>query len=109
MGSDETKNASMDVPIFSEEQPKRGLEPQAPAKDKKTADELSAMILQDLRKVDGCPQRGVSVAVYGLNPWNSLLTFGVDAGSVRNRVELQGFCDIITERLKRLYDVRDEF
>jgi hypothetical protein len=41
------------------------------------------------------------------NPWNSLLTFGVDAGPVRNKVELQGYHDIITDRLKRLYDVRD--
>ena len=44
--------------------------------------------------------------VYGLNPGNSLLTFGVDAGPVPNKTDLQSFCDIITERLKRLYDVR---
>src|SRR5258707_15628754 len=49
--------------------------------------------------------RGVNVTVYGLNPWNSMLTFGVDAGAVPNKTDLQGFCDIITERLKRLYDV----
>jgi hypothetical protein len=107
MGSDDTKDVSTDVPIPAEAQQKRGLEPATPAKEKKTADELSAMILQDLMKMDGCPQRGVSVTVYGLNPWNSLLRFGVDAGPVRNKVELQGFRDIITERLKRLYDVID--
>jgi hypothetical protein len=107
MGPDETKDVSTDVPIFTEEQQKRGLEPATPAKEKKTADELSVMILQDLTKLDGCPQRGINVTVYGLNPWNSLLTFGVDAGPVPNKVELQGFCDIITERLKRLYDVID--
>jgi hypothetical protein len=107
MGPDETKDVSTDVPIFLEEQPKHGLESPAPAKEKKTAYELSVMIFQDLMKMDGCPQSGVSVTVYGLNPWNSLLTFGVDAGPVRNKVELQGFHDIITDRLKRLYDVRD--
>ena len=53
----------------------------------------------------GLPERGVKVTVYGLNPWNSMLTFGVDAGSVPNKTDLQSFCDIITERLKRLYDV----
>jgi hypothetical protein len=66
-------------------------------------------IRQDLNQVEGCegcPQRGVIVTVYGLNPWNSMLTFGVDAGPVRNKDELQRFCDIITERLRRLYDVR---
>jgi hypothetical protein len=77
----------------------------AMTKEKKTAEELAAMILQDLSNMDGWPKRRVTVTVYGLNPWNSMLTFGVDAGSVSNKAELQSFCDIITERLKRLYDV----
>jgi hypothetical protein len=79
--------------------------PANPVKQKKTAEELAAMIHQDLSQIEGCPKQGVKVTVYGLNPWNSLLTFGVDAGPIRNKAELQGFCDIITERLKRLYDV----
>ena len=78
-----------------------------PVKQTKTVEELAAMIHQDLSQIEGCPEAGVKVTVYGLNPWNCLLTFGVAAGPVRNRAELQGFCDIITERLKRLYDVRD--
>ena len=78
-----------------------------PVKQTKTVEELAAMIHQDLSQIEGCPQAGVKVTVYGLNPWNCLLTFGVDAGPVRNRAELQGFCDIITRRLKRLYEVRD--
>ena len=77
----------------------------APAKDKKTTDELAAMILDDLSRVQGCPKRGVKIAVYGSNPWNSWLSFGADAGPVPNKAELQNFCGIITERLKRLYDV----
>jgi len=79
--------------------------PATPAKQKKTAEELAAMIHQDLSQIEGCPQRGVTVSVYGLNPWNSLLTFGVDAGPVPNKADLQALCDVITERLKRLYDV----
>jgi hypothetical protein len=79
--------------------------PANPVKQKKTAEELAAMIHQDLSQIEGCPKQGVKVTVYGLNPWNSLLTFGVDAGPIRNKAELQGFCDLITERLKRLYDV----
>jgi hypothetical protein len=79
--------------------------PANPVKQTKTVEELAAMIHQDLSQIEGCPKQGVKVTVYGLNPWNCLLTFGVDAGPVRNRAELQGFCDIITERLKRLYDV----
>jgi hypothetical protein len=60
-------------------------------KEKKTAEELEAMIHQDLSNMDGCPKRGVTVTVYGLNPWNSMLAFGIDAGPVRNKAELQRF------------------
>ena len=74
----------------------------APVKQKKTAEELEAMIHQDLSQLEGWPERGVKVTVYGLNPWNSMLTIGVEAGPVP-RADLQGLCDIITERLKRLY------
>ena len=73
-------------------------------KQTKTAEELEAMILEDLIKVDGCPKTGVSVTVYGI-PWNAMLMFGAAAGPVRNKDELKGFFEIITERLKRLYDI----
>jgi hypothetical protein len=105
MGSGGTKGAPTDVPTTSETEEYHGLARPSPAKEKKTAEELAAMIRQDLSSVDGCPKRGVTVTVYGLNPWNSMLTFGVDAGPVPNKADLQSFCDLITERLKRLYDV----
>ena len=62
--------------------------PANPVKQKKTAEELAAMIHQDLSQLEECPKQGVKVTVYGLNPWNSLLTFGVDAGPVPNRTDL---------------------
>jgi hypothetical protein len=105
MGSGGTIDAPADVPATPEAEQPQGLTPPIPVKEKRTAEELAAMIRQDLSSVDGCPKRGVTVTVYGLNPWNSMLTFGVDAGPVRNKTDLQAFCDIITERLKRLYDV----
>jgi hypothetical protein len=73
-------------------------------KEMKTAEELAAMIQADLSKMDGCPQQGVKVTVYGI-PWKAMLTFGAAAGPVRNKGELQRFFEIITERLQRLYDV----
>ena len=82
-----------------------GLPHSAPVKGAKTADELAAMILSDLQEIKGCPKVGISVTVYGSNPWNSWLAFGGAAGPVPNRAELQEFCGIITERLKRLYDI----
>jgi hypothetical protein len=80
------------------------MEPKNPSKQIRTAEELAAMILEDLRKVDGCPEGGVNVTVYGL-PWNAMLMFGAAAGPVRNKAELQKFFEIIKERLQRLYDV----
>jgi hypothetical protein len=73
-------------------------------KQKKTAEELAAIIHEDLSQMDGCPKQGVTVAVYGI-PWKSMLTFGAAAGPVYNRAELQRFCEAITERMQRLYDV----
>jgi hypothetical protein len=35
-----------------------------------------------------------------------MVMFGVDAGPVPNKADLQSFCDILTKRLKRLYDVK---
>jgi hypothetical protein len=80
------------------------MEPENPSKQIRAAEKLAAMILEDLRKVDGCPERGVNVTVYGI-PWNAMLMFGAAAGPVRNKAELQGFFKIITERLQRLYDI----
>jgi hypothetical protein len=73
-------------------------------KEMKTAEELAAMIHADLSKMDGCPHQGITVTVYGI-PWKAMLTFGVAAGPVRNKSELQRFFEVITERLRRLYDV----
>lgn len=84
-----------------------GLKRPRPARETRAAEELAAMILHDLGKIEGCPKRGVRVTVYGFNAWNAWLSFGVEAGAVPDKADLQGFCDIITERLKRLYDVLD--
>ena len=79
--------------------------PAIPDKQKKTSEELAAMIHQDLGTIEGCPQRGLKLTVYGLNPWNAMLTFGVDCGPVPNKADLLALFDVITERLKRLYDL----
>jgi hypothetical protein len=97
-------NSADDDPI-SESPESRGLPLPLTAKEKRTAQELTAMIHDDLSQIEGCPKRGVKVTVYGFNPWNAMLTFGVDAGPVRKKAELDNFFEIIIERLKRLYDV----
>jgi hypothetical protein len=91
-------------PLAEGENRGRMMEVRNPKKETKSAEELAAMIHEDLSNMDGCPRRGVIVTVYGY-PWNAMLTFGVAAGPVPNKAELQTFCQIITERLQRLYDV----
>jgi hypothetical protein len=73
-------------------------------KETKTEDELATLIHADLSQMEGCPQEGVSVTVYGI-PWKAMLTFGVAAGPVRNKAELRIFFEAIVERMQRLYDV----
>jgi hypothetical protein len=96
---------SADAPPPSDTNESHGLPLPARAKEKRTAEELAAMIHHDLSQMEECPKRGVKVTVYGLSPWDALLMFGVDAGPVPNKADLQAFCEIITERLKRLYEV----
>jgi hypothetical protein len=83
----------------------RAMENSEPAKQSKTTTELEALILADLLNVDGCPQKGVKVTVYGI-PWKAMLTFGAEAGPVRNKDDLKQFFEFFTERLQRLYDIR---
>ncbi|MDR3489355.1 MAG: hypothetical protein P4M05_31225 [Bradyrhizobium sp.] len=60
-----------------------------PSKQKKTLEELAAMIHHDLSQIEGYPQRGIKVTVYGLNTWSAMLTFGVDSGPVPNKADPQ--------------------
>jgi len=82
------------------------LPPPAPAKQTKAAEELAAMIHRDLSEIDGCPQRGVKVTVYGFNRWNAMMTYGLEAGGVPNKRDLLALFDLLVERMKRLYDVQ---
>jgi hypothetical protein len=101
-----TEGNPVEILASSDARNNPGLSPAIPTKETKTAEELAAMIHDDVSMIEGCPPRGVRVTVYGLNPWNALLTFGVDAGPVPNKADLQAICHVITERLKRLYNIK---
>lgn len=106
VASQSSEQAGRNEPASSTQIPAHpNLQTQAVSKEFKTAEQLAAMILSDLRQVKGCPKDGLTVTVYGLGPWNSWLHFGAAAGPVRNKAELQEFCTILTERLKNRYDI----
>lgn len=73
--------------------------------ESKTVAELEALILTDLLNVDGCPQQGIKVTVYG-NPWNAVLSFSSEAGPVCNKDDLKLMFEFFAERLQRVYDIR---
>ena len=54
----------------------------ATKKQLKTADEVAAMILNMLRTMEGYPEHGFTVTVYGSNPWNAMLTASPRAGRI---------------------------
>ena len=101
-----TKSDPIHIPAPANALAHPGLSPTSLTKGEKTPEELAEMIHNDLSMIEGCPARGIKVTVYGLNPWNSLLTFGIEAGPVPNKADLQAFCDVITDRLKRLYNIK---
>jgi hypothetical protein len=103
--ADGMKGDPIHIPV-PDAQTHPGLSPPSAKREDKSAEELAKMIHDDLAIIEGCPTRGVKVIVYGLNPWNSMLVFGVEAGPVPNKADLQAFCDVITDRLKRLYNIK---
>lgn len=40
-----------------------------------SADRMASLILEGLREIDGFPTSGVSLTVYGYQPWNAMLSF----------------------------------
>lgn len=88
-GEQTTKNQRRELGLKARSK-SRQWSPRNPGKQIKTAEERAAMIHEDLSKVDGCPEAGVNVTVYGL-PWRAMLTFGAAAGPVRNKEQLKGF------------------
>ena len=67
----ESKTPVIDEPVIA-----------AAKKQLKTADEVAAMILNMLRTIEGYPEHGFTVTVYGSNPWNAMLTASPRAGRV---------------------------
>ena len=74
----------------------------------RTASEMADIIMNALRAVDGVPERGFIITVYGSRPWNAMLTIKPEAGRIKD-VQLwrQRVQDIGT-RLRRDFDLIDD-
>jgi hypothetical protein len=79
----------------------------ANSKQLRSADEIAGIIMKSLRTIEGCPVIGLSVTVYGSNPWNAMLTIRPEAGS---RVNRELWCSRVHDigvQLRNEFDVAD--
>jgi hypothetical protein len=80
----------------------------ADGKQVRNADEIEGIIMKSLRTIEGCPNRGFVVTVYGSNPWNAMLTIRPEAGP---RIDRELWCSRVHDigvRLRNDFDVADQ-
>ena len=75
---------------------------------RRTANEMADIILNALRAVDGVPERGFVITVYGSRPWNAMLTIKPEAGRIKDPQLWRQRVQDIGARLRRDFDLIDE-
>ena len=71
----------------------------------RTATEMAGIILNALRAIEGVPERGLVVTVYGTNPWNAMLTIKPEAGRIKDAQLWRERVQDIGARLRQDFDV----
>jgi len=71
----------------------------------RSARELAAIIFNALQTLDGCPQDGFAVTVYGANPWNAMLTITPAAGVIKDAPLWRERVREMAIRLRQHYDL----
>ncbi len=102
---------SLPPPPPADKQPDPDIRPAQPTgaecKQVRNADELASVIMKSLRAIDGCPNRGFVVTVYGSNPWNAMLTIRPEAGPRIDRELWRSRVDDIGMQLRNDFEVAD--
>jgi hypothetical protein len=78
------------------------------ARQSRTAAEMADIILNALRAIDGVPERGFAVTVYGTNPWNAMLTINPEAGPIKDARLWRTRVQDIGARLRHDFDIIHE-
>jgi hypothetical protein len=76
-----------------------------PTRQSRSSDEMAEIILNALRGVEGAPERGFVVTVYGGRPWNAMLTIKPEAGAVKDARLWRKRVQEIGAQLRRDFDV----
>src|SRR5438128_836415 len=96
--SSEIGSESLPPPLPAGNQPDPDAQPAPPTgaggKQVRNAEEIAGIIMKSLRAIDGCPNRGFVVTVYGSNPWNAMLTIRPEAGP---RIDRQLWCSRVRD------------
>jgi hypothetical protein len=66
---------------------------------------VQELLLDGLRHMPDFPGRGVSVTVYGSNPWNAMLNFAPGSTSHRNAIVLREALSDIVQKLRATIEV----
>jgi hypothetical protein len=74
----------------------------------RTPAEMADIIMNALRAVDGVPERGFIITVYGSRPWNAMLTIKPEAGRVKDVQLWRQRVQDIGARLRRDFDLIDD-
>ena len=74
-------------------------------RQQRTPDEIAKVIMETLRTIDRCPDRGFIVTVYGSNPWNAMLTIRPEAGPSIDRTLWSSRVQDIGIQLRADFDV----
>ena len=71
----------------------------------RTATEMADIILNALRTIEGVPERGFVVTIYGTNPWNAMLTIKPEAGRIKDAQLWRERVQDIGARLRQDFDL----
>ena len=103
-----------EIPVIAVAEAQNLPTPEAPQaaiegkRQQRTASELADIILNALRAVDGVPERGFVITVYGARPWNAMLTIKPEAGRIKDAQLWRQRVQDIGARLRRDFDLIDE-
>lgn len=70
-----------------------------------TGEHLQTIILAGLQEIDGFPKSGVLITVYGVRPWNAMITFAPGSASKKDATT---YCDVLQQlvaKLRKQFDV----
>jgi hypothetical protein len=74
----------------------------------RSADQIHAFILSAMLEIPDFPKKGVAITVYGLSPWNAVLTFAPGSTSSKNAGAYRDALSDIVEKLRTQFDLESE-